>query len=180
MPSLPPDDEGTWRRISVIEFRSRFIDNPDPNKLNEFKKDTHLTQKLNDWKEAFMYILLEEYKDYKKTGLVEPKMVRDATNEYHSSIDSVGTFCKEYIKKSSVSNSYIKLSEIQEQFKFSDFYDSSIKPKDFKKLVIKSLNIEWYKQKVINKERILSVFLGVEWIESKEETKIDPSLESDE
>ena len=47
---IQSNDEGTWRRIRVVDFESRFIDNPssDP-KDNEFKKDKDLKKKFVDW-----------------------------------------------------------------------------------------------------------------------------------
>lgn len=99
LPSLPPDDEGTWRRISVVEFKSRFVDNPDPSNPFEFKKDCHLTDKLYSWKEAFMYILLMHYKDYNKRGLVEPMSVKTATIEYQHMNDVYSDFITDCIEK---------------------------------------------------------------------------------
>jgi phage/plasmid-associated DNA primase len=175
MPELPPDDEGTWRRISVVEFMSRFVDKPNPNNPNEFKRDRHLTEKLDLWKEAFMYILLEEYKTYKKTGLVEPEIVKHAADIYHSSSDSVGTFCKQFIMRTLIPDplniTYVRLPDIEDRFKESEFYDSSIKKKDFKKMVIKSLCIDWLAQKSIKSENIKSLFIGVEWIKNLDDEK---------
>ena len=34
LPKLPPDDGGTWRRVRVIHFGSRFVDNPNPDNKN--------------------------------------------------------------------------------------------------------------------------------------------------
>ena len=115
LPSLPPDDEGTWRRVSVVEFKSRFVDNPDPKNPYEFKKDTHLTEKLHSWKEAFMYILTEHYKSYKKQGLVEPPAVKDATREYQRMNDSYIEFVDCCTEKDP--NSSIKLEDTYKRFK---------------------------------------------------------------
>jgi putative DNA primase/helicase len=100
LPKLPPDDEGIWRHISVIEFRSRFVDEPNPNKSNEFKKDVHLSDKINNWIEPFMYILLEHYKIYQTKGLIEPKEVKNATQQYKRDVDDIGAFIDEHIESS--------------------------------------------------------------------------------
>lgn len=96
-PALPPGDEGTWRRISVLAFLARFCANPDPNKPNEFKQDPYLTDKLVKWKEAFMYILLEHYKVYKENGLKEPTIVRKTTLEYRDDNDVFKDFINDCI-----------------------------------------------------------------------------------
>jgi len=115
LPALPPDDEGTWRRINVIEFKSRFIDHPDPDNSYEFKKDPYLTDKLYMWKEAFMHILLEHYKDYKKYGLRTPQAVTDATREYQRTNDAYSDFINDCLEKDE--NGSAKLEETFMLFK---------------------------------------------------------------
>jgi P4 family phage/plasmid primase-like protien len=126
LPSMPPDDEGIWRRISVIDFKSRFVDNPDPSNPREFKKDVHLTEKLYAWKEAFMYILLEHYKDYKKRGLVEPLSVKESTREYQQTNDVFSDFVSECILKDE--HSVTRLEDTYNIFKdwWKENYSSKI------------------------------------------------------
>ena len=59
-PILPPDDGGIWRRVVVIDFIARFVDNPDPDNPYEFVRDYQLSDKFAYWKQAFMYILIQE------------------------------------------------------------------------------------------------------------------------
>ena len=115
LPSLPPDDEGTWRRVSVTEFKSRFVENPDPKNPYEFKKDPYLTEKLYTWKEAFMYILLEHFGIYKKQGLIEPPAVKDATREYQKMNDAYIEFVDDCLEKDP--NGSVKLEETYKHFK---------------------------------------------------------------
>lgn len=115
LPTLPPDDGGTWRRISVVEFKSRFVDNPDPKNIYEFRKDPHLAEKLHSWREAFMYILLEHFKQYKKQGLVEPVSVKDATREYQKMNDSYVEFLNDCTVKDE--NSSVKLEDMYKRFR---------------------------------------------------------------
>lgn len=61
-PKLPPGDGGTKRRICNINFIARFKENPDPNKKYEFKRDNDLTNKLNNVKQAFFWLLMQYYK----------------------------------------------------------------------------------------------------------------------
>ncbi len=83
LPAIPSDDDGTWRRIRVVEFISKFCDHPNPSKPYEFLIDRTLTNKLDDWKEVFMYMLIQIYQNsYKQKGIIEPKEVDDCTKEY--------------------------------------------------------------------------------------------------
>ena len=54
------NDEGTWRRIRVVEFESKFSDNPstDP-KDNEFKKDKSLKNKFAGWAPILASMLIK-------------------------------------------------------------------------------------------------------------------------
>ena len=118
LPSLPLDDYGVWRRVRVTEFKGRFVNNPDPKNPYEFKKDPYLSQKLFTWKEAFMFILLEHYKIYKKQGLIEPMAVTNATIEYQKMNDisrAYIEFVDDCLEKDA--NSSIKLEATYEIFK---------------------------------------------------------------
>ena len=42
LPDIVSDDGGTWRRIKVVEYTERFVDNP--KKSNEHKKDPKLKE----------------------------------------------------------------------------------------------------------------------------------------
>jgi P4 family phage/plasmid primase-like protien len=76
LPKIPSDDDGTWRRIRVVEFISKFCDNPDPRKQYEFLIDRTLTNKLEEWCEIFMYMLIQYYQNsYRVNGIQEPKDV---------------------------------------------------------------------------------------------------------
>ena len=87
LPVIPSDDGGTWRRIRVVEFTSKFCESPNPDKRNEFAMDMELSTKFDDWKDMFISLLIEYYKSYKKKGIVEPEEVMRCTREYQRSND---------------------------------------------------------------------------------------------
>ena len=75
IPSLDPNDGGLWRRVRVTEFKSRFVNNPDPSNPREFHIEP-VNEKFEEWREIFMSWLLNRwYKKYKKNGLIEPEEV---------------------------------------------------------------------------------------------------------
>ena len=82
-PQIPSDDGGTWRRLRVVDFNQRFVDNPV--KPNEHPKDPELRNKLPNWKQAFMWLLINKYyKIYKETTLdkLEPQSIKMSTEQY--------------------------------------------------------------------------------------------------
>lgn len=96
MPDPNASDDGTWRRIRVVDFISRFCDNPDTNpKKYEFPIDEKLDEKLHQMKEAFMFMLLERFKKFKNVDsykLNEPDDVRAATKKYKEDMDQFSEF----------------------------------------------------------------------------------------
>jgi len=103
LPKIPSNDQGTWRRIRLISFSSKFVDEPDPENPNEFKKDTGISQKVKIWRSSFVSLLIEYYKKYKKDGLVEPEEITKFTKEYESENDKYSEFVTDYIVKDSKS-----------------------------------------------------------------------------
>lgn len=97
LPLVPSDDGGTWRRIRVVEFTSRFVDNPLED--NEFPIDTELSEKLETWKEYFMSMLLEYYKLYKSDGITEPVEVLQCTREYKRQNDHLADYIFQNVEK---------------------------------------------------------------------------------
>ena len=53
MSNINSNDEGTWRRIRVVDFRSKFTENPvydDPDEPFQFEVDKRLQDKFHNWK----------------------------------------------------------------------------------------------------------------------------------
>lgn len=116
LPSIPSDDGGTWRRIRVIEFLSTFTDTPDPANKNEFKIDTELSLKFEDWKEHFMSILIFYYKKYIEDGIYEPSEVLKCTKEYQKENDTMKLYIEERVEK--CEGGFITYSELYNDFKY--------------------------------------------------------------
>ena len=96
-PKLPPHDDGVWRRMVLLECESKFCKNPNPANKNEFPIDRKLSQKLEQWKEAFLWLLVEYYKIYKRDGLEMPECIKQTTEDYRRSCDAFSDFIEEMI-----------------------------------------------------------------------------------
>ena len=97
LPDINASDRGTWRRVRAVEFKSVFTDQPDPNDEFQFQIDEQLDDKMESWKEPFMFLLLKEYEKYKKHGILEPEDVMKFTKQYQNDSDNFTQFFDECI-----------------------------------------------------------------------------------
>ena len=96
LPKVPSNDEGTWRRLVVIMFNTKFVN--DPTKPNERKKDPYISQKIVRWASTFMFMLTEWFKIYKREGLkIQPEEISKATSEYRKESDAYEQFKDEFL-----------------------------------------------------------------------------------
>jgi P4 family phage/plasmid primase-like protien len=107
LPTIPSSDGGTWRRLRVVEFKSEFVDHP--TKPNQFKKDMQLSEKLIEWKEAFMSLLIHYFAIYKKEGITEPEEVTKFTKAYQQKSDIFMEFLNDHIIKSDKASEHVSL-----------------------------------------------------------------------
>jgi P4 family phage/plasmid primase-like protien len=115
MPSIKGWDHGTWRRIRVLNFNSSFVDVPNENNTNEYTKDRKLNTKFEDWKEPFMWILIQKLHTYKKQGVYEPDAVLKASKDYKKKSDSFSQF---------IDDAFIITDDEQDKLAVSEMYES--------------------------------------------------------
>jgi P4 family phage/plasmid primase-like protien len=150
MPEVPPYDNGTWRRMEVIEFKSKFCENP--REPNEFPIDKYLSEKLKNWKELFIALLLDVYyKDYRKNSIKVPIEVIKFTLEYQKQCDLYTDFITENLEDTKDDNDIIELNELYDEFKtwYEETFSNNKYPSkvEFKKYLKKK-----YLKKVSTKE----------------------------
>lgn len=113
---IKSNDDGTWRRIRVCPFMSKFTENPvndDEDSPYQFKVNKKLDEKFDDWASTFMAKLVNIARTLK--GNVEDcKIVMARSEEYREGQDYLAEFNKEMIEKSA--DSVIKKDELYEEF----------------------------------------------------------------
>lgn len=117
MPQIKGWDYGTWRRIRVVNFTSSFVDQPNPNNPNEYAKDKRLPEKFEKWREAFMWMLIEYLKAYKKGGLKEPIQVIQASKDYKKRSDSFMQFIDDNFECTGNEHDKMLTTEVVDAFK---------------------------------------------------------------
>ena len=112
LPEIKGEDTALWRRIRVVDFPSRFVD--EPKEYNEYKIDRSLPSRMREdvrWRQSFINILLSYY--YKDVS--EPKEVKMRTNEYRNENSEFETWLSENIEHKK--DSILKLTDVIESFK---------------------------------------------------------------
>ncbi len=88
------EDNAIWRRIRVVNFPSRFLD--EPHGENEFLIDRTLPARMREdvtWRQTFVNILLE----YHYKVIPEPDAVKLRTNEYREDTNEIAQWVNENI-----------------------------------------------------------------------------------
>ena len=112
------NDDGTWRRIRICDFLSKFVNPGESFQLSDnpyqFPKDFNLKDKLKDWTEVFASMLVKMA--FEKQGIVEDcDIVKASSNKYRQGQDHISAFVAEMVGKKE--GKKVKKSEIYEQFK---------------------------------------------------------------
>jgi len=125
LPEVPSDDGGTWRRIRVVEFSSKFCENPDPTKPNEFPMDLQLNEKLERCADLFLSMLIERHKLINPMKINEPREVINATQKYKNNNDIIGQYITDSIVSDSNSKEKMGLMDVFNDFKQWCFKNAS-------------------------------------------------------
>ena len=135
LPKVTSDDGGTWRRIRVVCFDSKFVDNPDPTVNTEFKIDLTLKEQISKWAPYFASFLINRYiNEYNSENKIkEPEEVMVSTNQYRKDQDQFRDYFENNIEEFN-SIEGIKKRDLYTNFKlwFKEFHDGEFTPKSKK------------------------------------------------
>lgn len=108
IPDMDSTDHGTWRRIHVINYPSRFVDQKsdmlnDPEKYpHHYPEDNTIKDKLEVWAPYFLVMLFNRYQDLKRDNFkclsdeFIPNPVKEATERYKQIANVYELFAKEH------------------------------------------------------------------------------------
>jgi P4 family phage/plasmid primase-like protien len=111
------NDDGTWRRIRIVEFMSKFVNPEDPvidDTPYQFPKDPILKEKLPTWAPVFASMLVK--RAFENQGIVKNcDIVMSASNKYRQGQDHIAGFVAERIVRKD--GQKIKRETLTAQFK---------------------------------------------------------------
>lgn len=131
LPKIKSYEDGTWRRMKVAEFMSKFISDGEIHYHDNnyvFPKDKTLKEKLPIWAPVFIGMLVDIASKTMGEVIDCPQVVA-SSNKYRESQDCLSKFINANIIKESGSS--VKKTEINAAFKnwFNDNYGSERMPR---------------------------------------------------
>jgi len=125
LPTINSMDRGTWRRIRLIPFESKFV-NPGDKEIgqpNVFLKDMNLNAKLKRWRIPFfsrlVHIYLTQYA-VSDNGTLEPapEIVMSESRKYRDTFDSLNKFCQERCRIDPTSDEAATVSDVWKSYRY--------------------------------------------------------------
>lgn len=169
---IKTQDDGTWRRIRVIDFVSKFTEDPvegDPEYPYQFPVDLNIKEKFIQWKEVFMSMLVDIA--YEKQGIVQvPEKIKVSSKAYKESQDYIAEFIRDKIIIDD--NGKIKKNELNSEFSIwymSTYGRGGPPPKD----------VHAYMDKVYGKYDKKGAWIGVKIKYERDETDNNDDLTDD-
>jgi len=152
IPTFDVNDASIWMRAICAEFVSEFVENVDPTQPKQKKIDTTIQEKLPNFYEEFMLLLVKRYnnnKTNKKLKIQPPQEVLNFTNETKTENDEVRRFFKERVDPTGKEEDKIHLCDLYDDFK--DWFRSAnpyVTPPN-NRAFNKSVNLMCYESKQI-------------------------------
>jgi P4 family phage/plasmid primase-like protien len=155
LPKLAGNDGGVHRRIEVVDFISKFTDNPRPstNNPHQYKADLELGTKLKKWNILFMIKLLDYYIKYDKEGTKAPPSVTEATKVYITENDVIQKWIANALEESGEVTPIDDLMENLKSWCEDEGYDfKKVQKQEVKKVLIKEQEKTSYGPPVFGKK----------------------------
>jgi len=122
---ISSNDDGTWRRIRMIDFKSKFVDVDEEQSIGHgdqvFPKDKALKDKLPRWAPIFASLLVKRV--FETAGVVvDCAAVMSSSKKYRQGQDTISQFVQERIKVT-VGESIVKSTLLST---FSDWHKGGL------------------------------------------------------
>lgn len=125
LPPINSMDRGTWRRVRLIPFESKFVsaDDRELGQPNVFLKDQNLNSKLKRWRSSFFSLLVHTY--ITKYAICDngtldpaPAVVQSESRSYREQFDSYACFRFGRIRQNKSSDNIVSFEDIWRSYKY--------------------------------------------------------------
>jgi P4 family phage/plasmid primase-like protien len=126
LPKIPGQDPATWNRVRVLEYESKFTNDPPADideqfRTKHFLKDPEFANNIPVLSSVLLWYLFERFKRMKSKMLREPQEVIASTSEYRSECDIYMQFINDHIERvenpEEASKAFIRLADVYSEFK---------------------------------------------------------------
>jgi len=166
LPEITAQDGGCWRRIRVVDFKSKFCENPHPDRKNEFPMDLELSDKLERFSEVFLSMLIHRHKEINPMKINEPREVINSTNNYKENNDLIGQYINDNIKVDKDVKEGLKIMELFTEFKMWLANDNNSKNKKIDRTQFRS-----YFEKIYGSYHQTKGWVGIRFKTDEEKEK---------
>jgi P4 family phage/plasmid primase-like protien len=178
LPNTTKEHVAVWRRIRNIPFVATFVDTNQPidNDKYIYHKDPNIDDNFEIWKSGMMFILIETYKTYLKTGIIQTQQMLAEDNKYQEDTEPFSNYFNDFLEITTNSlNDGLTLSQIWNSYKKDKiYYEANVKLKDVKNYLINSKKLNCITHTKRGKEQVNSLFRDLKWINEKpKEEKIE-------
>lgn len=131
-PKVNSNDGGTWRRLVVINFLSKFVPNPDG--VNQYKLDTSIERKVKseEWGKCFLAYLIYLFKKYHGSELQPPEKVLEYTKEYREENNAITKFINECTRESGADEDAVGIRKPTLTDTFKTWWETNRGTRDWK------------------------------------------------
>ena len=130
-PKINTNDQGTWRRFVVINFISKFIQ--DPKGPNEYKMDMSIERKVKseEWGRCFLAYLIQTYTAHANEDIVPPAEILEYTNEYREESNAIMRFINEYTRPATEGEEVVPVRKPTLSEKFKQWWETNRGTRDW-------------------------------------------------
>lgn len=150
LPSLPAEDDGTWRRIEAVPFESKFVEHPI--RKNEFPRDEKLSIKMEKWVQPLSYLLIQYYHKFQQIKNLEiPQKIKEQIKQYKTQVDDIQQFIDQYLIRDTESSvTWNDIIKSYNQYKNMNITGNSKESSELRKQIVLKIFQTDYKPIRIN------------------------------
>ena len=162
LPAFDTYDEGITRRIKLLEYKTKFCENP--KKKNEKQVKRYSSQEIIDIERGLLFMFIKTYTNLRLNNYKynEPLHLVNLKNLYinDSKTEITNILCEKF--ETGSKSDFVKMKDVRDVLKYNNIEKDSVSIKYIFQDIFD--NCEFFDKKQINNKEIRSIFIGVKII----------------